>query len=203
MKPNSFAKIMRSTLAMLRRSTQAKACVFLIRDDEGRLSVRATDGQANTLRKGSRWSATSGPAAICLQKNRLVEDVFRRGSKVLLVPVRGEKRVLGILVLGPFLTKQKIRANEAELLSAGALCAVLSANWRLYEWMSGFLSQVNHELRTPLTAVQGSIGMVLGGMFGPVGGEVKEMLQMAQKGCERTVRAIEGYLNEKKLGDRE
>ena len=61
--------------------------------------------------------------------------------------------------------------------------------------MSSFAPQLNHELRTPLTAVQGSIGMVLGGMFGNVGADVKEMLEMAQKGCERTVRAIEEYIN--------
>ena len=61
------------------------------------------------------------------------------------------------------------------------------------------MPEVNHELRTPLTAVQGSIGMVLGGMFGQVGSEVKEMLEMAHKGCERTVRAIEDYLSNKDL----
>ena len=37
--------------------------------------------------------------------------------------------------------------------------------------------------------------MVLGGVFGQVGNDVKEMLEMAQKGCERTVHAIEEYLN--------
>jgi signal transduction histidine kinase len=72
---------------------------------------------------------------------------------------------------------------------------VLSAYWRLYEWMAHFIPQFNHELRTPLTAVQGSLGMVLGGVFGEVGSEVKEMLEMAHKGCERTVLAIEEYLN--------
>jgi len=111
-----------------------------------------------------------------------------------LAPVLGETRVLGILLMGPFPEKEKVFEREAELRSAGALCAVLSAHWRLYEWMSGFMPQLNHELRTPLTAVQGSIGMVLGGMFGQVGTDVKEMLEMAQKGCERTVRAIEDYI---------
>jgi signal transduction histidine kinase len=100
-----------------------------------------------------------------------------------------------MLFLGHFGHDHDLLSREAELRSAGALCAVLSAHWRLYEWMAKFLPQVNHELRTPLTAVQGSIGMVLGGVFGQVGGEVKEMLEMAQKGCERTVRAIEDYLN--------
>jgi signal transduction histidine kinase len=61
--------------------------------------------------------------------------------------------------------------------------------------MNHFLPQINHELRTPLTAIQGSIGMVLGGMFGNVGHEVKAMLEMAHKGCERTVSAIEEYIN--------
>ena len=65
---------------------------------------------------------------------------------------------------------------------------MLSAYWRLYEWMNHFLPQINHELRTPLTAIQGSLGMVLGGVFGNVGTEVKAMLEMAQKGCERTGR---------------
>ena len=38
--------------------------------------------------------------------------------------------------------------------------------------------------------------MVLGGVFGDVGTDVKQMLQMAHKGCERTVRlAIEEYLS--------
>ena len=134
-------------------------------------------------------STSSGTLATFLKPH------VKKGEKFILVPVSGEKRVLGILFMGPFPQNEKIHPREAELRSAGALCAVLSAHWRLYEWMSSFVPQLNHELRTPLTAVQGSIGMVLGGMFGQVGNDVKEMLEMAQKGCERTVRAIEDYIN--------
>ncbi len=126
---------------------------------------------------------------------KLMKPLMKPNEKFILTPVSGEKRVLGILFMGPFPEKEKVHPREAELRSAGALCAVLSAHWRMYEWMSSFVPQLNHELRTPLTAVQGSIGMVLGGMFGQVGTDVKEMLEMAQKGCERTVRAIEDYIN--------
>ena len=148
--------------------------------------------------------------AECFSKNKIIEIQEpallaglapflnphpKKGEKFILAPVSGETRVLGILVLGPFSAQEKNLPSEAELRSAGALCAVLSAHCRLYQWMSNFLPQLNHELRTPLTAVQGSIGMVLGGMFGQVGNDVKEMLEMAQKGCERTVHAIEDYIN--------
>lgn len=210
----SFEQILNATVRMLRTTWKAKVCLFLQLDDHGDLRVRAADGVP--LEKVSALSIkpAEGPFAQCFAKNRIIEtDVstpmgnlskllkphVKKGQKFALVPVSGETRVLGILFLGPFLEKEKIHPREAELRSAGALCAVLSAHWRLYEWMSSFVPQLNHELRTPLTAVQGSIGMVLGGMFGQVGNDVKEMLEMAQQGCERTVRAIEEYISNQNL----
>jgi len=201
-KNNSFAKIMKSTLAMLRHSLKARACYFYLLNDKQGLELRSGDGAGRVNGFGkSLHKAQEEPFRHSMMKNRIHEHLSKDGkSKTLLVPVAGEKRCLGLLILGPFPARQNLKNHDGELRSAGALCAILSANWRMYEWMSSFLPQLNHELRTPLTAVQGSIGMVLGGMFGPVGGEVKEMLTMAQKGCERTVHAIEEYLNTKKLG---
>jgi hypothetical protein len=127
-------------------------------------------------------------------------ELFRgeeTGKKYVVVPVAGQARVLGALILGAFSESKDVKPHEEELRSAGTLCAVLSAYWRLYEWMAYFIPQFNHELRTPLTAIQGSLGMVLGGVCGEVGSEVKQMLEMAQKGCQRTVQAIEEYLSQK------
>lgn len=191
---------MQSTLAMLRKSCQAKACLFFVFDDGGNLVLRAGDGPAAKLKISKQLNPAAEPYRSCMRRNRLVEySPNGPGHSMIIVPVSGEKRTLGILLLGPYTSQGKLSHYETELRSAATLCAVLSANWRLYDWMSGFLSQINHELRTPLTAVQGSLGMVLGGVFGEVGGEVKDMLEMAQKGCERTVKAIEDYLNAKKL----
>jgi transcriptional regulator with GAF, ATPase, and Fis domain len=206
----SFEQILNATVRMLRTTWKAKVCLFLQLDDHGDLRVRAADGLSLEKVAALSIKPAEGPFAQCFAKNRIIEadastpmgiltkllkPHIKKGQKFALVPVSGETRVLGILFLGPFSDKEKIHPREAELRSAGALCAVLSAHWRLYEWMSSFMPQLNHELRTPLTAVQGSIGMVLGGMFGQVGNDVKEMLEMAQKGCERTVRAIEEYIN--------
>ena len=207
--PMGFESILNATVRMFRTTWKTKICIFLQADDGGHLRVRASDGipfdQLSSL-----VISPEGPLARCFSKNKVMEidpsspmgalAAFlnqhpQKNEKYILAPVSGETRVLGILVLGPFSTKEKHLPHEAELRSAGALCAVLSAHCRLYQWMANFMPELNHELRTPLTAVQGSIGMVLGGMFGQVGSDVKEMLEMAQKGCERTVRAIEEYIN--------
>jgi transcriptional regulator with GAF, ATPase, and Fis domain len=205
----SFEHILNATVRMLRTTWKADICIFLQMDDQGSLRVRAVDGLPSDKVSSISIKPTSGAIAKCFSENKIVETStlttlgtlaplikpqLKKGAKFVLSPVSGETRVLGILILGPFSKKEDFHLREAELLSAGALCAVLSAHWRLYEWMSSFVPHLNHELRTPLTAVQGSIGMLLGGMFGQVGSEVKEMLEMAQKGCERTVRAIEDYI---------
>ena len=206
---SSFDSILNATVGMLRTTWKARVCLFLQADDGGNLRVRASDG-IPFEQLSSLSVKPEGPLARCFSRNEVIEinelsstgalaDCLKphltKNEKFILAPVSGETRVLGILVLGPFSKTEKNLPQEAELRSAGALCAVLSAHCRLYQWMANFMPQLNHELRTPLTAVQGSIGMVLGGMFGQVGNDVKEMLEMAQKGCERTVHAIEDYIN--------
>jgi len=208
--PVSFEQTINATVRMLRTTWKAKVCLFLQKDDQGEMRVRAVDGIPFRRVSALKVESAEGAVASCIITNSITETIepaaigalgkllrplARKGEKFVLVPVSGETRVLGILLLGPFPKAAKILPREAELRSAGALCAVLSAHWRLHQWTSNFLPRLNHDLRTPLTAVQGSIGMVLGGMFGQVGTDVKEMLEMAQKGCERTVRAIEDYVN--------
>jgi transcriptional regulator with GAF, ATPase, and Fis domain len=211
--PVSFEQILNATLRLLRTTWKAKVCLFLQMDDHGNLRVRAADGIPFEKASAISVKPSEGSFDQCISKNKMVPAAdaaalgalakllkfdSKTGDRFILSPVRGETRVLGVLVLGPFTAKTKNPPREVDLRSAGALCAVLSAQWRLYEWMSSYVLQLNHDLRTPLTAVQGSIGMVLGGMFGQVGTDVKEMLEMAQKGCERTVLAIEDYINQPK-----
>lgn len=208
----SFEQVLNATVRMLRTTWKVSMGFFLQIEDGGDLRLRAADGVAVPGLEKMSFKATEGLIGQCVGQNKIVEAAQLPQSdglfpvlnstlggakkKYVLVPVTGQSRVLGVLVLGPMPKDLDVQSRENELRSAAALCAVLSAHWRLYEWMSHFLPQMNHELRTPLTAVQGSIGMVLGGMFGQVGSEVKEMLEMAHKGCERTVRAIEDYLND-------
>ena len=203
-----FEAILSSMLRMVRISWKAEFCLFMQLDDGGKLQVRASDGLKKHPKDqiiDPRWPEFS----TCIDNNRVVSLFpkaeaqvrlkamgipYRKNVKHILAPVFGQSKSLGLIWTGSFPLKSRSLPTESQLRSTGTLCAAMAANWRLYEWLSQFTAQVNHELRTPLTAVQGSIGMVLGGVFGEVGDEVKDMLQMAQKGCERTVRAIEDYL---------
>jgi transcriptional regulator with GAF, ATPase, and Fis domain len=207
----SFEQILNSTVRMIRTSWNVPACLFVQKDDQGLLRVRAADGLKTDIPPTFSIKPGQGLVTRCLDSNEvldsgngawddgihaLLKTVEQKGiTKFVVVPVAGQSKTLGVLILGPVAANVDLKSREVELRGAGNLCAVLSAYWRLYEWMNHFLPQINHELRTPLTAIQGSLGMVLGGVFGNVGSEVKAMLEMAHKGCERTVIAIEEYIN--------
>jgi signal transduction histidine kinase len=215
----SFEQVLNSTVRMIRTSWNVPVCLFLQGDDQGLLRIRASDGLSSNRLKSTAFKPGKGLVAKCLETNAVLEsgsstpwddglaEILKPAEtpdamKFVVVPVTGQSRALGVLILGPLRNDQDLKSRESELRGAGNLCAVLSAYWRLYEWMNHFLPQINHELRTPLTAIQGSLGMVLGGVFGDVGSEVKEMLQMAHKGCERTVLAIEEYINRQNPSDK-
>ena len=62
-----------------------------------------------------------------------------------------------------------------------------------------FVSTVSHELRTPLTAINGSIGLVLGGVMGSVSPQTKELLQTAYDNCGHLTQLINDLLDIEKL----
>jgi PAS domain S-box-containing protein len=60
---------------------------------------------------------------------------------------------------------------------------------------SEFIATVSHELRTPMTSIKGSLGLVLGGVAGPLDGEAKELLTIAQNNTDRLIRLINDILD--------
>jgi len=62
-----------------------------------------------------------------------------------------------------------------------------------------FISVASHELRTPMTSIKGSLDLLLGGFVGEVSGEIKELLVIAQSGCERLIRLINDILDLSKI----
>ncbi len=58
-----------------------------------------------------------------------------------------------------------------------------------------FIAVVGHELRTPLTSIRGSLGLLEGGVLGPLPEEAVSMLSLAIVNTDRLVRLINDILD--------
>ncbi len=62
-----------------------------------------------------------------------------------------------------------------------------------------FISIVSHELRTPLTSISGSLGLVAGGVAGPLPEPARNMVEIARRNADRLVRLINDLLDVQKI----
>jgi len=62
-----------------------------------------------------------------------------------------------------------------------------------------FVSTVSHELRTPLTAINGSLGLILGGMAGELPSKANRLLEISQRNSDRLLHLINDILDIEKL----
>ncbi|MDX2212891.1 MAG: CHASE4 domain-containing protein [Oculatellaceae cyanobacterium bins.114] len=62
-----------------------------------------------------------------------------------------------------------------------------------------FVSVVSHELRTPLTSIRGSLGLMLGGVTGPVSEEARSLLDIACRNSDRLILLINDILDIEKI----
>ncbi len=62
-----------------------------------------------------------------------------------------------------------------------------------------FISTVSHELRTPLTSIRGALGLMSGGVTGPIPDDAQELLTIAISNTERLVRLINDILDLDKI----
>ena len=58
-----------------------------------------------------------------------------------------------------------------------------------------FIATVSHELRTPLTSIHGSIKLLATGLLGSFSDNGKQMLEVADKNCDRLVRLVNDILD--------
>jgi len=58
-----------------------------------------------------------------------------------------------------------------------------------------FISMVSHELRTPLTSIRGSLGLLAGGILGPLSEKATRMVDIAARNTDRLVRLINDILD--------
>ncbi len=64
---------------------------------------------------------------------------------------------------------------------------------------SEFISTVSHELRTPLTSINGSLGLLAGGVVGELPSAAQQLVQIAKTNTDRLVRLVNDILDIEKL----
>lgn len=62
-----------------------------------------------------------------------------------------------------------------------------------------FVSLVSHELRTPLTSIRGALGLLAGGVLGPLPEATQTMVDLACRNTDRLIRLINAILDLEKL----
>lgn len=110
----------------------------------------------------------------------------------LMVPVRGENRVIGVILLDSPHPRAFNRDDIAFMERLADRAAVAIENSRLYEAVraakqqqSDFIAQVTHELRAPLTTIMGYTDLMLHGIAGDFTGEQTELLQIVFKNSQQ------------------
>ena len=64
---------------------------------------------------------------------------------------------------------------------------------------SEFIAIASHELRTPMTSIKGSVDLILSGYAGDISTDTQELLEIAQKNCDRLIRLINDILDLAKI----
>ncbi|CAN5773803.1 hypothetical protein BH11MYX4_BH11MYX4_23030 [soil metagenome] len=71
----------------------------------------------------------------------------------------------------------------------------VTAQKRLDELKSDFVSAVSHELRTPLTSIRGSVALLEGGAAGPLSPRAQEVLAIASRNAQRLIQIVDELLD--------
>lgn len=139
---------------------------------EGRTIPEIFSGEwAEPMVEAFRQALTGIPSAF--------EQVFQKAIfQVQVLPVKNED---GQIFSGMFVSQDITERKRNELVK------------------KDFISTVSHELRTPLTSIQGSLGLVVGGITGPLSGPTQTMLDIAYKNCTRLIRLINDILDIEKI----
>lgn len=94
---------------------------------------------------------------------------------------------------------QPIRDEQGRIEKFVALETDITERKRVDQLKTDFVSVVSHELRTPLTAIRGALGLLTGGVTGPLSAAGHELATRALANSERLTRLINDLLDIQKI----
>lgn len=96
-------------------------------------------------------------------------------------------------------SRAKIIYEDGDATSMIGTCWDITERKRLDKIKTEFVSTVSHELRTPLTAINGALGLLVGGALGELPDKAKQVLDIANKNAQRLKLLINDLLDMDKL----
>jgi PAS domain S-box-containing protein len=88
-----------------------------------------------------------------------------------------------------------LRTGGNDLAGYLMIATDLSEQRAIEKMKDEFVSVVSHELRTPLTSIKGALGLLVGGVTGPLPPKAGEMAQIALSNSERLSRLVDDILD--------
>jgi len=89
--------------------------------------------------------------------------------------------------------------EDGQLTGFVGIAHDLSERKRVEQMKDEFIATLSHELRTPLTSIRGSLGLLAGGAAGEMPAVARNLLDIANKNCDRLVRLINDILDVEKV----
>jgi len=88
-----------------------------------------------------------------------------------------------------------LRSGASDLSGYLMIATDLSEQRAVEKMKDEFVSVVSHELRTPLTSIKGALGLLVGGVTGPLPPKAGEMAQIALSNSDRLSRLVDDILD--------
>ena len=88
-----------------------------------------------------------------------------------------------------------LRTGRKDLAGYLMIATDLSERRAIEKMKDEFVSVVSHELRTPLTSIKGALGLLVGGVTGPLPPKAGEMARIALSNSDRLSRLVDDILD--------
>jgi signal transduction histidine kinase len=94
---------------------------------------------------------------------------------------------------------QPLLTNDHERHGAIVVLRDITDSKAIERMKAEFVATVSHELRTPITSIRGSLGLIAGGVTGPLTDKTRNLVEIALRNSDRLARLINDLLDIEKM----